>query len=337
MITQDSIQQQVVTGGDSVTVVHRSLTPAQVLRWLPRDATPAQQDSAIQAHFEPSEIRWSNRPDTLHLPGHDKGHNMLDVDIPQYYREGFFSKDTLFHPELPGGRYGIAGDPIPYTVHSDNVMTALLLFCFMFAVVSFSLVKGFILRQAKKFFYPTRGDVLEESETSTEFRYQAYLLFVTALLLSLLYYFYTLNYIGESFMLTSQYYLIAIYFAIFIVYFLLKLLLYTIVDNIFFDSKKNRQWIQNIIFLTVVEGVFLFPLVMVQVYSNLSVEKVEFCFYLALLLVKLLTFYQCYNIFFRQNAVKLQIILYFCALEIVPMSLVWSILGITANVFKINF
>ena len=37
---------------------------------------------------------------------------MLDVQLPQYYREGFFSKDTLFHPELPGGRYGVAGDPI---------------------------------------------------------------------------------------------------------------------------------------------------------------------------------------------------------------------------------
>ncbi len=336
--TQDSIQQQqIVTGGDSVTVVHHSLTPAQVLRWLPRDASPAQQDSAIQSHFKPSEIRWSTRPDTLHLPGHDKGHNMLDVNIPQYYREGFFSKDTLFHPELPGGRYGVAGDPVPYTIHSDNILTALLLFCFLFAVVTFSLVKGFVTRQAKKFFYPTQGDMLEESETSTEFRYQLYLLFVTALLLSLLYYFYTLNYIGESFILASQYYLIAIYFGIIIVYFMLKLLLYNIVDNIFFDSKRNRQWIQIVMFLIVVEGALLFPMVMVQTYSNLYVEKVEFYFIVAIFIVKLLTFYQCYNIFFRQNAVKLQIILYFCALEIVPMFLIWSILGITANVFKINF
>ena len=80
-----------MVGGDSAVTTYRPLTPAQVLKWLPRDATPAQQDSVIQAHFKPCEIHWSERPDTLHLPGHDRGHNMLDVDIPQYYREGFSS------------------------------------------------------------------------------------------------------------------------------------------------------------------------------------------------------------------------------------------------------
>ena len=44
-------------------------TPYQVLRLLPKDATPAQQDSAIQAWFAPEEIHYSEQPDTLHLPG----------------------------------------------------------------------------------------------------------------------------------------------------------------------------------------------------------------------------------------------------------------------------
>ncbi len=262
---------------------------------------------------------------------------MLDVDIPQYYREGFFSKDTLFHPELPGGRYGVAGDPVPYSVHSDNILTSILLFCFIFAVVTFSLVRGFIVRQAKVFFYPSRRDSSEESETSTEFRYQMYLLFVTTLLLSILFYFYTLHYVGDSFMLSSQYYLIAIYLGIMIGYFLLKFLLYTSVNNIFFDSKKNRQWLRVMLFLIAVEGVLLFPIVMMQVYSNVYVGKVENYFFITLFLVKLLTIFQCYNIFFRRNDVKFQIILYFCALEIVPMLLVWSALDFTANILKINF
>ena len=44
-------------------------TVRQVLSWLPRDATPAQQDSAVQAHIKPSDITWSQCPDNLHLPG----------------------------------------------------------------------------------------------------------------------------------------------------------------------------------------------------------------------------------------------------------------------------
>ena len=95
-LQQESVFEQEGGGvqGDTVVHHHTVLTPKMVLSWLPRSATPAQQDSAIQAHFQPSEIRWSNRPDTLHLPGHDKGHNMLDVNLPQYYREGFFSKTS---------------------------------------------------------------------------------------------------------------------------------------------------------------------------------------------------------------------------------------------------
>ena len=83
------------------------LTPKQVLSWLPKNATPAQQDSMIRAHIKPSEIHWSEMPDTLHLPGHKPGKSFRDVSLPQYYRESFFSKDSLFHPELKGGRLGV--------------------------------------------------------------------------------------------------------------------------------------------------------------------------------------------------------------------------------------
>lgn len=54
-----------------------------------------------------------------------EGEDLLDVQLPQYYREGFFSKDSLFHPELPGGRFGVAGDPVPYSIHNDSVITSI--------------------------------------------------------------------------------------------------------------------------------------------------------------------------------------------------------------------
>ena len=43
---------------------------AQVLAELPDSATPWQQDSAVQAYFQPGQdIRYSEQPDTLGLPG----------------------------------------------------------------------------------------------------------------------------------------------------------------------------------------------------------------------------------------------------------------------------
>jgi len=338
LIVTDSIQQQyTAVGGDSVVATYRQLTPAQVLKWLPRDATPAQQDSIIQAHFKPGEIHWSGRPDTLHLPGHDRGHNMLDVDIPQYYREGFFSKDTLFHPELQGGRNGIAGDPVPYTVHADNLMTGLLLLCFIMIVVAFSSVKDFLLHQFKSFFYFSRDVSSEVSETAVEFRFQFFLVMLASLLISLLFYFYTLYYIGETFILRSPYYLILIYWGIIMGYYLLKAMLYTIVNLVLFDSKRNKQWMRSFLFISSVEGILMFPIMMINGYFDISVASASVYVLVVLTIIKILTFYKCFIIFFSRNVVKLQIILYFCALEIVPLLFVWSILNATANILKINF
>ena len=77
----------------------------------------------------------------------------MKSDLPQYYREGFFSKDSMFHPELQGGRYGVAGDPVPYSVRNDNIITSLLLACFIFAVIAFANARRFIIRQAKDIIY----------------------------------------------------------------------------------------------------------------------------------------------------------------------------------------
>ena len=267
----------------------------------------------------------------------DTSHSMLDVQLPQYYREGFFSRDTLFHPELRGGRYGTAGDPVPYTIHGDNVLTGLLLLCFMLAVIAYSNVSSFITRQTKSFFLMPHEGTTEVTETATEVRFQFFLVLLTGLMLSLLFYFYTLYFVGETFILESQYHLIIIYLVMVLGYMLMKCLLYSIVNLVFFDSKKNRQWLKSMLFITSIEGILLFPAVILQAYFDISVKNVVIYFTIVLIIVKFLTLYKSYVIFFRQNVFRLQIILYFCALEMRPMLALWSFLVITANSLKINF
>jgi|WetSurMetagenome_2_1015567.scaffolds.fasta_scaffold01573_10 hypothetical protein len=311
--------------------------PYQVLRQLPADATPAQQDSAIQAVFQPKEVHYSSRPDTLHLPGQDAGKGLNDVTLPKYYKESFFSKDSLFHPELSGGRYGVAGDPVPYSIHGDNFVTGMLLGCFILALIAFSQSRSFLFRQAKDFFYTKRSGTTEVSETSAELRFQFFLVLQTCLLLALLYFFYTTIYIADTFVLSSQYQLIAIYFGIIASYFLVKTILYTLVNNVFFDNKKNVQWLKAQIFLTSAEGVALFPFVMLHAYFDLSIKNTLIYFAVVVIFVKLLSFYKCYSIFFRKIGAFLQIILYFCALEITPLIALLVSLVMTGNYLKINF
>ena len=259
------------------------------------------------------------------------------VDLPQYYKEGFFSKDSLFHPELEGGRYGAMGDPIPYSVRGDDVITSLLLVFFVLAVISYSTIRGFFTRQVKNFFSMPREGATTMTETATEARFQVYIVFLTSLLFSTLYYFYSLHYKGDAYVLSSQYYLILIFWAIFLLYFLVKMGLYTLVNNVFFDGKRNLQWIKSLLFVVAVEGLISFPAIVMGPYFDMSIGKVEIYFAIVLIFVKLMTFYKCYIIFFRQNVVSLQIILYLCALEIVPLLALWGVLDITANSLKINF
>lgn len=311
--------------------------PYQVLQKLPADATPAQQDSAIQAVFHIENKHLSTRPDTLTLPGMGKGKSIKDVNLPQYYRENFFSNDSLFHPEIDGGRYGVAGDPMPYTVRSDNTITALLLGCFVLALVAFSSARRFILKQAAHFFREPRNNTFEMSETSSEFRFQFFLVLQTCLLLSVISFLYTQQRIADTFILSSQYQLIAIFFGVFLLYFVLKAAVYWVVNNVFFGKKKSARWLKSLFFLISAEGVALFPLVMLQSYFDLSIHNAVFYLFLVIILVKMLLFYKSYVIFFKQSNYFLQIILYFCALEIMPLLSLWGVLLMIVDYLKINF
>jgi len=266
-----------------------------------------------------------------------EGDEDIALHLPQYYREGFFSKDSLFHPELRGGRYGTAGDPVPYSAHSDHVITSLLLACFILTVIAFSTVRGFIVRQVKSLFYTPHEGTTEVFETAGEVRALAFLVLIDGLMLSLLYYFYVLQKIGDVFVLESQYLLIVIFLAVILACFLVRAVCYALVNSVFFDGKRNRQWMKSLLFLLVMECFLLFPAVIVQTYFDLSVENVERYFIVVLFFVKILTFYKCYVIFFSRNVFNLQIILYFCALELVPLLALWHALGITTNSLIINF
>lgn len=311
--------------------------PYQVLQKLPADATPAQQDSAIQAVFEVQNTHLSTRPDTLHLPGHDAGRSLKDVSIPQYYRETFFARDSLLHPEVGGGRSGVAGDPVPYTVRSDDTITALLLLCFFVAVVAFSKSRRFIMLQAKHILHEPGQLTSEVTETTGEVRLQFFLVMVTSLLLGVLNFIYVQQCVADTFILPSQYQLIWILSGCNAVYFIVKILLYWGVNNVFFGKKNSLRWLKLLLFVTSAEGVALFPAVMLEAFFALSVHKVIIYVAAVIIIVKILLLYKCKRAFFRQKGQYVQIILYFCALEIVPLLALWGTMAMIVDYLKITF
>lgn len=334
----DTIQVQGAAAGTQPAARHlrHQPTPREVLSWLPRSATPAQMDSAIRQHIKPSPIHWSSRPDTLHLPGHQPGKSLLNAPLPKYYKESFFSGDSLFHPELTGGRMGVAGDPVPYTVAGDNLITGILIASFILAAVAFSQSRRFIARQAKNFFYVPRSGTTVITETSGELRFQLFLVLQTCLMLALGFFFYTKETVSDVFII-GQYQVIGLYTGVMAVYFLLKAAAYSFTDWVFFGGKKNEQWIKAYLFIISMEGVLLFPLVLLQAFFALPMNTAAIMAVAIVVLFKLLSLYKTYLIFFRKKGAFMQIFLYFCALEVVPLLSLWGALVTINGYLKINF
>ena len=266
------------------------LTPRMVLQSLPGNATPAQQDSAIQANFKPSAEHISTRPDTLRMPFD----TVVAADGKKpFFEESFFASDSMFHPELSGGRYGVSGAPVPYNMRGDDLITGLLLACFVLGMIAFSRSRDFIFRQTRNFFRVRRSNTTAENETTSEMRFQFFLVFVAGLLLSLLAFFYVEETVSDPLVLKSHYTLIAIFLASCLAYFLLKAMLYTVVDSVFFDMAANAAWLKSLLFLTGMAGVLLFPAVVLLIYFNMHIETALVYAATVLLAFKTLSFYKC--------------------------------------------
>ena len=312
--------------------------PYQVLRTLPKDATPAQQDSAIQATFQPKEVRYSERPDTLHLPGYGKGKSALEITpLPKYYKESFFAGDSLFHPERSAGRYGVAGETVPYTVRGDSSMSLILLLGFIIMVISASGSRSFILKQLKSIFYVPKNLSTAFSETSSEMRFQIFMVVLTSLLYSIIFLYYCTRYVSDTLIIDSHYQLTAIFLGMTLAYFISKTMASMAVNWAFFGIKKSLQWIKVSSFLITSEGMLLFPVVLLLSFFNMNVKSALISVLIILVLVKSLTFFKSYLIFFRRKGFFLQNILYFCALEIVPLAACWGFVDMMSNYLRINF
>ena len=258
------------------------------------------------------------------------------VSLPQYYKENFFSNDSLYHPEVSRTHVGVAGDPVPYSMNNDSIITGLLIACFLLTVLTYSRISDFIIRQLKDFFYVQKGEH-SVNETGNELRLQMVFIVQTSLVYGLLYYFYTVNFLTDSFIFSSEYIVLAIFMGVFLVYFAARFGFYAMVNPVFFDKTENKKFLTSLLLITSMEGILVFPILLLLAYFHFSALYAIYYVALAVFLVKILTFYKSHVIFFKQNRYFLQNILYFCALEIVPLIALWGGLLSIVDLFIIKF
>ena len=232
---------------------------------------------------------------------------------------------------------GESGDPLPYSVGTDSLVITFFLLGLVLMMLAFSYSGKFIRRHLKGFFHYEKARTTAVPDTDAEIRGLFLLVFNTALVLGVGSYLFVSMRGYDGFLFFSSQAHLCLYIGVVMVYFLLKMAAYLFIDWVFFDKKKNLQWHKSLLLLTALEGVLLYPMVLVLPYVSIPSLVVLVYVGIVVILAKILSFYKAFIIFFRRRGSLLQIFLYFCALEMMPLVVLYGVMAFFNDYLKINF
>ena len=309
-------------------VVHTGRkTPAQVLEALPDSATPWQQDSAIQAYFRPGENNhYSTQPDTLGLPGRKADVSQISLPSgvwkdPSVLHKALH-KDTPFDSVVASvpAHPGYQADPQPAIPAKDPLVTCILLGGFILMVAAFSRSRTFFLKQTRGFFYTSKARTTQMAEHPHEVWYQALLTFITMFLAGVGVYCGIVHNINNNQVSVTSHSILGTCILAVLIWFIFRSLLLWGVNWVFFTSKKNLQWLRDCMLLTGCMGAVMLPMLLLHIYGPVSWQICAIYLIIVVILAEILFIYKSFVTFFNRIGDFLQIILYFCALELMPLA-----------------
>ena len=219
---------------------------------------------------------------------------------------------------------GFEGTPISYSPRTDDAIALTLLACFFLSSIVLARGKKFLSQQVKDFVLHRERTSIFDSSTAADVRYLLVLVLQTCVLSGITF----LNYFHDTCPAlmdhVSSLLLLGIYVGFCLAYFLLKWLLYMFLGWTFFDKNKTNIWLESYSALIYYVGFALFPFVLFLVYFDLSLTNLVIIGSIILIFTKILMFYKWIKLFFHQFSGLFLLILYFCALEIVPCLLLYQ-------------
>ena len=232
---------------------------------------------------------------------------------------------------------GFEGTPISYSPRTDDAIALTLLACFFLSSIALARGKKFLSQQVKDFVLHRERTSIFDSSTAADVRYLLVLVLQTCVLSGITF----LNYFHDTCPAlmdhVSSLLLLGIYVGFCLAYFLLKWLLYMFLGWTFFDKNKTNIWLESYSALIYYVGFALFPFVLFLVYFDLSLTNLVIIGAIILIFTKILMFYKWIKLFFHQFSGLLLLILYFCALEIVPCLLLYQGMIQMNNILLIKF
>ena len=232
---------------------------------------------------------------------------------------------------------GFEGTPISYSPRTDDAIALTLLACFFLSSIALARGKKFLSQQVKDFVLHRERTSIFDSSPAADVRYLLVLVLQTCVLSGITF----LNYFHDTcpalMNQVSPLLLLGIYVGFCLAYFLLKWLIYMFLGWTFFDKNKTNIWLESYSALIYYVGFALFPFVLFLVYFDLSLTNLVIIGSIILIFTKILMFYKWIKLFFHQFSGLFLLILYFCALEIVPCLLLYQGMIRMNNILLIKF
>ncbi len=219
---------------------------------------------------------------------------------------------------------GLEADPLSYSPRMDNGIALVLLCCFILTALALARSKKILSDMMKGFLYHRERASLFAVSTSGDVRFLLLLLGQTCVLGGVVLF----NFFCDTNPLllkkVSPHLLIGIYVGVCLICLFLKWLVYSFLGWIFFDKSTVSNWIESYFSLIYYLGFALFPFVLFLVYFDLSFVSFIVCGLVLVIFTKMLMFYKWIKLFFDNIFGLFLLILYFCALEIMPYFIIYQ-------------
>jgi hypothetical protein len=219
------------------------------------------------------------------------------------------------------------GTPTEYVLHSDDYVAGLIVLCFMCLAffiadtrktIETSLLNTFQNVSRSKHFVKRLGDELNAT----------FMLMVQVCLIEgTLLYAFLRHKTPTLFEDTHSMLGLCYCMAGILLFQCLRMFIYRVVNHTFFTPKAISEWAESHLLSLLFEAVLFYPLLVVFVFANLTIETFQILFILLCFSIELYRFTRFKVIFFPGVMGYLHIFLYFCMLNLAIPFLAYQILG----------
>lgn len=216
---------------------------------------------------------------------------------------------------------GMPGEVLPYQIRSEWSVTCLILFCFLVFSHIVKNGKKYIIQHIRSLFQRKDRSSLFDEVQGTDNGYTMVFPLLTCICYGLFFYYYSVESFPALVYVTPHEALIGGYILLSIFYMLFKWGSYNFVNWVFFEKEQSKAWIQTYFDLLSAQCFLLLPIILFIIYFRPDVIISNILIAFTLISAKILLFYRGFRNFFNQSYGFLHFILYFCALEMVPLLL----------------